>query len=110
MMFYLGEFVEIVFAACLITTLYFGGWHLPGLSALALPHWLMTLIGMGVFMAKVFVLCFVQLAVRWSVPRMRYDQLMKLGWKGMLPASIINVVLTAAWILGEQARVLPSWF
>jgi len=110
MIFYLAEFIEIVFAACLVTTLYFGGWHFPGLSSLALPHWLMVLVGMGVFMAKVFVLCFLQLAIRWSVPRMRYDQLMKLGWKGLLPASIINVVLTAAWILGEQAKVLPAWF
>ena len=110
MMFYLGEFVEIVFAACLVATLYFGGWHLPGLEVWSLPHWAMTLIGMAVFMAKVFILCFVQLAIRWTVPRMRYDQLMKLGWKGLLPASILNIVLTAAWILGEQARMLPAWF
>jgi NADH-quinone oxidoreductase subunit H len=103
MMFYLGEFVEIVFAGCLVTTLYFGGWHLPGLEVWSLPHWLMTLIGIGVFCAKVFFFCFVQLAIRWSVPRMRYDQLMKLGWKGLLPASIINVVITAGVVLWSTA-------
>lgn len=108
MMFYLGEFVEIVFAACLVATLYFGGWHLPGLHAdgfsfWALPHWAVVLLGMAAFMAKVFLLCFLQLAIRWTVPRMRYDQLMKLGWKGMLPASIINVVITAGVVLWYQA-------
>jgi len=108
MMFYLAEFVEIVFAACLVTTLFFGGWQLPGLEAhgfsfWALPHWAVVLIQMLTFMAKVFFFCFLQLAIRWSVPRMRYDQLMKLGWKGLLPASIINVVITAGVVLWSQA-------
>jgi len=105
MMFYLGEFLEIVFAACMVTTLFFGGWHFPGFAhaAATLPHWLVTLMGIGTFMIKVFILCFLQLTIRWSVPRMRYDQLMKLGWKGMLPASIINVVITAAVVLWAQA-------
>jgi NADH-quinone oxidoreductase subunit H len=108
MMFYLGEFVEIVFAACLVTTLFFGGWQLPGLgdggfSFWTLPHWAVVLLRMLTFMVKVFLLCFLQLAIRWSVPRMRYDQLMKLGWKGLLPASILNVVITAAVVLWSQA-------
>jgi len=105
MMFYLGEFLEIVFVGALVTTLYFGGWVFPGyLWAVAhWPHWLVVLAGMGTFMAKVFLLCFLQLTIRWTVPRMRYDQLMKLGWKGMLPASIINVVITAVVVLWNQA-------
>ena len=113
MMFYLGEFVEIVFVGCLVTTLYFGGWHLPGLGVdglhlpwiglVALPHWAVTVLGIGVFCTKVFLLCFLQLAIRWSVPRMRYDQLMKLGWKGLLPASILNVVITAGVVLWSTA-------
>ena len=53
---------------------------------------------MGTFFLKVFVICFLQLAIRWSVPRFRYDQLMRLGWKGLLPASLVNVVVTAAII------------
>lgn len=111
MMFYLAEFVEIVFAGCLLTTLFFGGWHLPGLgdagfSFWAMPHWAVTLLRMLTFMAKVFVLCFLQLTLRWSVPRMRYDQLMRLGWKGMLPASIVNVVITAGiiWLTQPVAK------
>ena len=105
MMFYLGEFLEIVFAACMVTTLFFGGWHFPGFAhaAATLPHWMVALMGIATFMVKVFILCFIQLTIRWSVPRMRYDQLMKLGWKGMLPASIINVIITAAVVLWSQA-------
>jgi NADH-quinone oxidoreductase subunit H len=115
MSFYLGEFLEIAFVGAMISTLFFGGWQLPGLydnglyfSAKAaasgaapwweMPHWLVTAFRTGGFFFKVLVLCFIQLAIRWSVPRMRYDQLMKLGWKGMLPASIINVVATAGVI------------
>ncbi len=114
MMFYLGEFLEIVFCGALVATIYFGGWHLPFLTdsgfmfwgnevQLALPHWLVALLRVGAFFVKVFLLCFLQLTIRWSVPRMRYDQLMKLGWKGLLPASIVNVVITAAVVLWSQA-------
>jgi len=100
MMFYLGEFLEIVFTAALVATLFFGGWHLPGLydhgfDGWALSHGTVTVLRVLTFMGKVFMLCFLQLWIRWSVPRMRYDQLMKLGWKGLLPASIVNVVITA---------------
>ena len=117
MMFYLGEFVEIVFAGCMITTLFLGGWQLPGLQdgglgaspdqlVWAWPHWAVVLVRMLTFMVKVFLLCFLQLAVRWTVPRMRYDQLMKLGWKGLLPASLINVVVTAVVVLWSQASTV----
>lgn len=111
MMFYLGEFLEIVFAGCMVATLFFGGWHFPGYAAAAqsLPHIVVVLLGMAAFMIKVFLLCFLQLTIRWSVPRMRYDQLMRLGWKGMLPASLLNVVITAGLVLWDQAgtAVLP---
>ena len=113
MMFYLGEFLEIVFVGCIVATLFFGGWHFPGLhdggfSGLPLEHWMVTGLRMLAFFGKVFLLCFLQLTIRWSVPRMRYDQLMTLGWKGMLPASIINVVITAGFVLWDQAAtVLP---
>jgi NADH-quinone oxidoreductase subunit H len=113
MMFYLAEFVEIVFAGAMVVTIFLGGWQLPGLHAdglawfggkiLPLAPWLVVLVQVATFMAKVFIVCFLQLAVRWSVPRMRYDQLMTLGWKGLLPASIANVVITAAVVLWMQS-------
>lgn len=112
MTFYLGEFLEIVFVGAMVTTIFLGGWHAPGLSAdglhlfgwhIALPHLAVVALGFLTFLFKTFLICFLQLAIRWTLPRMRYDQLMKLGWKGMLPASIVNVVVTAGLILWSQA-------
>ncbi len=116
MVFYLGEFLEIVFVGTLVATIFFGGWQIPGLAddgfhdffvkldkPWLMPHWLVTALRVAAFSAKVFVLCFLQLAIRWTLPRLRYDQLMRLGWKGMLPASIINVVVTAAIVLATMA-------
>ena len=105
MMFYLGEFLEIVFCGAMVATLFFGGWHFPyyELASAKLPHIVMVGLGTLSFMVKVFLICALQLTIRWSVPRMRYDQLMTLGWKGMLPASLINVVITAAVVLWDQA-------
>jgi NADH-quinone oxidoreductase subunit H len=70
--------------------------------ASAAPNWLYTVHGVAMWTAKVFILCALQLTVRWTLPRFRYDQLMRLGWKGMLPASLANVVLTAIWIQGSR--------
>lgn len=116
MVFYLGEFLEIVFVGTLITTIFLGGWQVPALAddgfhqfffkldkPWLMPHWLVTGLRVGAFATKVFVVCFLQLAIRWTLPRLRYDQLMRLGWKGMLPASILNVVITAAVILAATS-------
>ena len=103
MMFYLGEFLEIVFIGCMVTTIFLGGWQVPGLADNAFSHWAVVLLRVSSFFIKVFAVCFLQLSIRWTLPRMRFDQLMRLGWKGMLPASILNVVLTAGFVLGWQA-------
>jgi NADH-quinone oxidoreductase subunit H len=114
MVFYLGEFLEIVFVGTLMTTLFLGGWQIPGLVDQGftsffgfavdwkLDHWMVTVLRVFSFSIKVFIVCFLQLAIRWTLPRMRYDQLMALGWKGMLPASILNVVITAGIVLAMQ--------
>ncbi|MCC6751185.1 MAG: NADH-quinone oxidoreductase subunit H [Deltaproteobacteria bacterium] len=102
MTFFLGEFLEIVFVGAIVTTVFLGGWQIPGLQDGAFAHWIVVLLRVAAFMAKVFVVCFIQLAIRWTLPRMRYDQLMRLGWKGMLPASIANVVITAALVMWSQ--------
>jgi NADH-quinone oxidoreductase subunit H len=102
-MFYLAEFIEVVFAAALLTTVYFGGWQIPFVDSSTLPsHGLTVLLQVGFWTFKVLFFCWLQLLIRWTLPRFRPDQLMELGWKKLLPASLINIVLTAAAILWLQ--------
>src|SRR6516162_806226 len=102
-MFFLGEFLEIVVSSAIMITLFFGGWHLggtiDGLLMSHLPNWAFALVTLVVWTIKVFIFCGFQLLIRWSLPRFRPDQLMQLGWQRLLPASILNVVVTAAIML-----------
>ena len=103
-MFYLAEFIEVIFVGAIITSLFLGGYTLPGLHAdgfsfLQMPHWLVAILQVATFGFKVFFMCWFQLALRWTVPRLRPDQLMNLGWKGLLPLSIANIVITAGALL-----------
>jgi NADH-quinone oxidoreductase subunit H len=102
-MFFLGEFIEIVFSSALIVTIFFGGWH-SGIAPLdealsRLPNILYVVLGHLIWLGKVFVFCAFQLLIRWSLPRFRSDQLMQLGWQRLLPVSIANVLLMAGWML-----------
>lgn len=107
--FMLSDFAESVMVAGLVTTLFFGGWQVPGLSKagfalpgmdpVALPALLITLTQVGAFMLKVLFFCWLQILIRWTIPRFRYDQLMRLGWKMMMPLAMANLVLTALLIL-----------
>ena len=107
-MFFLGEFLEIVFSSALMITIFFGGWSLPGLQGFAIAHgWsnlVYFLITVGIWAAKVFLFAAFQLLIRWSLPRFRSDQLMRLGWQRLLPISIANVVATALGVLWLNAR------
>jgi NADH-quinone oxidoreductase subunit H len=97
-LFMLGEFVEVVVLAALFSTLFLGGWQLPWADISrggGQSPWLHGLLGMAVFAVKVFLLCAFQLQVRWTLPRFRYDQVMQLGWKGLLPLSLLNIFVTA---------------
>lgn len=108
-MFFLTDFIETVLAAALTTTLFFGGWQIPYLYSegflfpwgwsLELSPIIIMLLQVGAFMSKVFSLCFVFLLIRWTLPRFRWDQLMRLGWTIMLPISILNIVVTGLVIL-----------
>jgi NADH-quinone oxidoreductase subunit H len=100
-MFYLGEFVEIIVSSAVIITVFFGGWRFPGATYLAeqLPNALFVLLSVVLWSLKVFLFCAFQLLIRWTLPRFRADQLLKLGWQRLLPISIANVVLAAGWIL-----------
>ena len=109
-MFFLAEFIEIVFLSAVMTSVFFGGWQFPFLYAdgfhfagwvAFLPHWAVVLIQFLAFGGKVIFFCWLQLAIRWTLPRFRPDQLMALGWKKLLPLSLLNVMVTAfiVWVL-----------
>jgi NADH-quinone oxidoreductase subunit H len=112
LMFFAGEFAEIVTAAGLITTLFFGGWQVPYLmrdgfhfpwgATWLLPHLVIVVLQLVAFTVKVIFFCWLQILLRWSVPRFRYDQVMRLGWKMMLPAALLNVAVTAIVIVLAQ--------
>ncbi|HUD70444.1 MAG TPA: NADH-quinone oxidoreductase subunit NuoH [Dongiaceae bacterium] len=98
-MFYMAEYLNMITASALVTTLYFGGYHVPGLAALDLNPTLAALIQVGAFLAKVAFFLFVYVWVRWTLPRFRYDQLMNLGWKVLLPIAVAHVLWVAFIIL-----------
>lgn len=94
-MFFLAEYANMIIASCLIAALYLGGWHLPFINTVSLSEGWLPLISVGIYLAKVCFILFVFIWVRWSIPRFRYDQLMNLGWKVMLPLSLVNLVWVA---------------
>jgi NADH-quinone oxidoreductase subunit H len=96
-MFFLAEYMHVTLASMLITTFFFGGYHLP-FADLYLPEmagWLKAILDISVFSAKTFFFIFVFIWVRWTIPRFKYNQVMKLGWAKMLPLSIVNFVVIA---------------
>jgi len=105
-LFFLGEFLEIVTSSAIMISLFFGGWHwgstIDTFLAGHLPNVLFVLAMFALWTVKIFVFCMFQLLIRWSLPRFRSDQLLRLGWQRLLPISIANVVATALIILWAQ--------
>lgn len=102
--FFLAEFIETIFLSAMLTTVFFGGWQVPGLgpsgfSFLQLPHWAVLLLQVAGWTIKILFFCWLQLIIRWTLPRFRPDQLMRLGWKQLLPLSLINLMVTATLVL-----------
>ena len=109
--FMLAEYIAIVGIAALVVTLFFGGYHVPWLHQdgfhlfgghLAMPLWIITPLQVLAFGAKVIFFCWFIIILRWTVPRFRFDQIMNLGWKKMLPLSLANIVITAVVLLALQ--------
>jgi len=95
--FFMGEYAAMVAGTGLMVVLYFGGWHLPGMSLLGIDGWSQTmvaLVGVAAFVAKVGIILIFFIQVRWTLPRFRFDQLMRLGWKILLPLALLNVLVT----------------
>jgi NADH-quinone oxidoreductase subunit H len=89
-MFYMAEYINMVTVSAVATSLFLGGWHGPFIP----PEY-----GWIWFLLKVGFLLFVYVWIRWTLPRYRYDQLMKFGWKWLLPVSVLNLLVTAAGVL-----------
>ena len=103
-LFFLGEYAAMIAGSSLIVVLFLGGWHLPFLpintaeTSLTLAGSLLGLIHITVFFAKVVVLLLCFIWVRWTLPRFRFDQLMKLGWLYLFEIALVNIFITAAVI------------
>jgi NADH-quinone oxidoreductase subunit H len=108
LLFFIGEYGHMLVASGLMATFFFGGWSIPGVSYDQVFTWaqgvapsltkasiLTSLIFFLSFMVKLAIFLWIFIHVRWTLPRFRYDQLMDLGWKTMLPWALVNTILTA---------------
>jgi NADH-quinone oxidoreductase subunit H len=97
-MFFLAEYMHVTIGSMLVTSFFLGGYHLP-----FAPLWLPELsplvkgiLDVHVFLGKTLFIAFTYIWIRWTIPRFKYDQLMRLGWAKLLPLSIINFMVIAA--------------
>lgn len=100
--FYLfAEYINMFISSAIMATLYFGGYDIPFVNEASwgLSSFWMTVISFSVFMAKISFFLFVFIWIRWTIPRFRYDQLMNLGWKKLIPLALVNMIITAAVML-----------
>jgi NADH-quinone oxidoreductase subunit H len=93
-LFFLGEYAAMIAGSGVIVTSFFGGWHFPGIPD-GSHGWIFGLINIAVFFAKVAALIFLFMWVRWTLPRFRYDQLMRLGWLFFFEIALVNIFLVA---------------
>ncbi|MFQ5504999.1 MAG: NADH-quinone oxidoreductase subunit NuoH [Planctomycetota bacterium] len=98
-LFFIGEYAAMATMSALIVTFFLGGPSLFGVVRSMEPTWLRALAGFGVFLAKISFFLFLYIWVRWTLPRFRWDQLMALGWKVLLPAALVNVALAGALVV-----------
>jgi NADH-quinone oxidoreductase subunit H len=99
--FYLfAEYINMFISSVVMATLFFGGYDIPFVNEAAWGNaWWVGLVGFAVLMAKAFFFIFLFMWIRWTIPRFRYDQLMNLGWKKLIPLSLANMLITAVVIL-----------
>ncbi len=109
-LFMISEFVEVVVLAAVLVAIFFGAWYLPfgneaimNMAIFKDNGWLLGALFATVFWSKVIALCFLQLMIRWTFPRFRYDQIQTLGWKILLPIGLVNLFVSGALILWDPS-------
>ena len=116
-MFALGELVEVMTSSALLVTLFLGGYQFPFVNETGFhfhyagididwlwAHLVVVIVGAITFVLKVAIVVFLQMTIRWTLPRFRYDQIMKLGWTVLLPASLLNIFVTGVVLLFLNSR------
>src|SRR5674476_976438 len=108
-LFPISEYCNMVTASALMVTLFFGGWDIPGTQWDNIAPWtfLKFALTLGFFFAKLLFFLFLYMWIRWTLPRFRYDQLMSLGWKFMLPLALAYIVITGGAILVLDMLQVP---
>lgn len=108
-LFFMAEYAAMVVVSAVAVTVYLGGWYFPFVYRLeaAGHHNLYVLVSLLVFLVKVSIILYIYFWLRWTLPRFRYDQLMDIGWKWLIPAALINIALSAIAIFTVQA--LNGW-
>jgi len=102
--FLFAEYINMFISSAVISVLFFGGYNFPFMHDLGLSNNAITLIGTGVFFAKIIFFIFFFMWIRWTLPRFRYDQLMHLGWKSLIPLAIINMVITGGCLIVRESE------
>ena len=100
--FLFAEYINMFISSAVISTFYFGGYNVPFLADVVHDQNTLTILGFLFLFAKIIFGIFFFMWVRWTIPRFRYDQLMNLGWKKLIPLSILNLVLTGAWMMRHE--------
>ncbi|MFN8154115.1 MAG: NADH-quinone oxidoreductase subunit NuoH [Bacteroidia bacterium] len=104
--FYLfAEYINMFISSAIISSLYFGGYNFPFIDQLGLSHNMLTMLGTLIFFGKIFFFIFFFMWIRWTIPRFRYDQLMHLGWRIMIPLALVNILLTAGVVLWKNGQL-----
>src|SRR2546422_777841 len=101
-LYFLGEYAAMITGSAVVVTLFFEGWHFPGIPD-GSHGWIFGLINIAVFFAKVTIMIFIFMWVRWTLPRFRWDQLMRLGWVFFFEIALVNIFIVAGLIV-----VLPQ--
>src|SRR6476619_7506806 len=108
-LFFMAEYAAMVVVAAVATTVYLGGWYFPFVYRLEASgqHNLYVLVSLLVFLVKASIILYIYFWLRWTLPRFRYDQLMDIGWKWLIPSALISITLSALAIFVVQA--LDGW-